>query len=355
MSVALRGELGDFGIAEVFQLVGQQRKTGLLKIRNGRKRAVIAFDRGVVAWGHGPSSTEHVAVVGQLVREGQIPREPAAACLEESRVAARSLFELVVSAGLVTERDFSDARGRLTRNTLFDLLQWQEGRFDFIAEAAGSYPVCEHPVHPEQFLMDGIRKVDEWNASKEWLFDPSSVLQPTGFESLPVGQEDLLSGVAQKVLASLDGRRTVEAAIDRARIDFFDGMLGLVDLARAGRVEHVPARSFSRVRAKAIPVSLHTAFGALPAVGPLLLLAAVVALMLLTPVRSEQDGGLSEMSIENVRTLFESVQRRNREAFRRFELDPAKGRTLLSKSTSAIDRRALAAERAGIYTAGDRD
>ena len=76
MSVALRGELGDFGIAEVFQLVGQQRKTGLLKIRNGRKRAVIAFDRGVVAWGHGPSSTEHVAVVGQLVREGQITLFP---------------------------------------------------------------------------------------------------------------------------------------------------------------------------------------------------------------------------------------------------------------------------------------
>ena len=37
------------------------------------------------------------------------------------------------------------------------------------------------------------------------------------------------------------------------------------------------------------------------------------------------------------------------------ELDPAKGRALLSKSTPAIDRRALAAERAGIYTAGDRD
>ncbi len=33
MAVALRGNLQDFGIAEVFQLIGQQRKTGMLKFR----------------------------------------------------------------------------------------------------------------------------------------------------------------------------------------------------------------------------------------------------------------------------------------------------------------------------------
>ena len=33
MAVALRGNLQDFGIAEVFQLIGQQRKTGTLESR----------------------------------------------------------------------------------------------------------------------------------------------------------------------------------------------------------------------------------------------------------------------------------------------------------------------------------
>ena len=32
MAVALRGNLSDFGIGEVFQLIGQQRKTGVLEV-----------------------------------------------------------------------------------------------------------------------------------------------------------------------------------------------------------------------------------------------------------------------------------------------------------------------------------
>ena len=49
MSVALRGNLEDFGIADVFQLVGQQRKTGILEFTGTDGRQVqLRFDRGAV-------------------------------------------------------------------------------------------------------------------------------------------------------------------------------------------------------------------------------------------------------------------------------------------------------------------
>ena len=44
MSTALNGNLKDFGIAEVFQLIGQQRKTGILEISGEEERIRIAFD-----------------------------------------------------------------------------------------------------------------------------------------------------------------------------------------------------------------------------------------------------------------------------------------------------------------------
>ena len=43
---ALRGNLRDFGIAEVFQLIGQQRKTGILEIDHGGDRVQLLFDGG---------------------------------------------------------------------------------------------------------------------------------------------------------------------------------------------------------------------------------------------------------------------------------------------------------------------
>ena len=51
MSVALRGNLQDFGIAEVFQLISQQRKTGTLDISHGAQSLRLAFDAGRVVWG----------------------------------------------------------------------------------------------------------------------------------------------------------------------------------------------------------------------------------------------------------------------------------------------------------------
>ena len=48
VSAGLSGNLSDFGIADVFQLIGQQRKTGTLELRSGTARAQLAFDRGLV-------------------------------------------------------------------------------------------------------------------------------------------------------------------------------------------------------------------------------------------------------------------------------------------------------------------
>ena len=61
MGVALRGNLDDFGIAEVFQLIGQQRKTGILVISGNGPDVRLAFE------GHGQviprQSAEAVALL----------------------------------------------------------------------------------------------------------------------------------------------------------------------------------------------------------------------------------------------------------------------------------------------------
>ena len=44
MSVGLSGNLRDFGIADVFQLIGQQRKTGQLRIRQKESGALLFFN-----------------------------------------------------------------------------------------------------------------------------------------------------------------------------------------------------------------------------------------------------------------------------------------------------------------------
>ncbi len=50
MSMALHGNLRDFGIGEVFQLIGQQQKTGFLSVEGKDRELRIAFEQGSVVW-----------------------------------------------------------------------------------------------------------------------------------------------------------------------------------------------------------------------------------------------------------------------------------------------------------------
>ena len=49
--MALRGTLGDFGIADIFQLVGHQQKTGILLLKNRELEVRIYFVEGNVVKG----------------------------------------------------------------------------------------------------------------------------------------------------------------------------------------------------------------------------------------------------------------------------------------------------------------
>ena len=89
MSVALRGNLKDFGIAEVFQLIGQQRKTGLLEITGTGQAFRLAFDAGSVVWASPAGPWEHAPLGERLVRCGLMTRERLAELVSEAEASAR--------------------------------------------------------------------------------------------------------------------------------------------------------------------------------------------------------------------------------------------------------------------------
>ena len=71
MSVALNGNLRDFGISEVFQLIGQQRKTGILRVREGAREFELHFDEGRIVTA-APSDAPGEAIGDMLVRCGVV-------------------------------------------------------------------------------------------------------------------------------------------------------------------------------------------------------------------------------------------------------------------------------------------
>ena len=75
MAVALNGNLRDFGIGEVFQLIGQQRKTGVLEVNEEGTRIAISFDEGAVVSGERVGAYPEAGLGEMLVRTGSLTPE----------------------------------------------------------------------------------------------------------------------------------------------------------------------------------------------------------------------------------------------------------------------------------------
>jgi hypothetical protein len=282
MSVALRGNLEDFGIADVFQLIGQQRKTGILEFTGADGRRVqLRFDRGAVV-SAAPAESRTQGPLGEMfVRCGFLTRDQVDALHAECGPSGQSLPRLAVARGWIDEEKVEEIEDLLTRETIFGVLRWSDGSFDFRSQQVFHRRSFETLLGAEQILMDGLRMVDEWQSFADLVPSEDTVFRRMGrFESYG----DQVSGGmarhldhAKRVFNLIDGRLEVRRVIDLSLLGSFDAMRALASLHEAGAIEPLDTGSLQKLRRRARPAVLPraTARGWVAALVPLALLALV--------------------------------------------------------------------------------
>ncbi|MBW2295755.1 MAG: DUF4388 domain-containing protein [Deltaproteobacteria bacterium] len=246
MAVALRGNLQDFGIAEVFQLIGQQRKTGLLKISHERRVICLAFDSGSVVWARPSTQPEHEVLGQRLIRCGYLTSDALSSLYTGAKSSGRSVRALLVSEGVATESDLETVESLVTHDTIFEVLRWTRGSFDFLSQAVRHNRPKEKLLGAEQILMDGLRMVDEWQTFCGSVPPLESVLEHRG--SIETYREqnrrdgDKNAENVEKIYQLVDGRLTLQRIIDLSRLGIFDASRIVADMIGAGLIVGVEAK-----------------------------------------------------------------------------------------------------------------
>jgi Domain of unknown function (DUF4388) len=242
MSIALHGNLRDFGIAEVFQLIGQQRKTGTLVVGEGAEAVALVFDEGrVVCGGAASQATPGESLGRQLVRCGHLTRDRLESLIRESARSARPVADLLRASGQIAPAVLAEIQDLLTRETVFDIMRRKSGEFHFSAEAVEHDTPPERLLGAEQILMDGLRMLDEWQTfaaavpSEELVFRRVGDLESSRVWARTGGEERTES--IERVLKLIDGRLNVRRVIDLSRIGTFEATRVLADLRQAGLIE----------------------------------------------------------------------------------------------------------------------
>jgi hypothetical protein len=296
MSIALRGNLRDLGISEVFQLIGQQRKTGVLEIAGEEQRIQLRFDAGAIVGAEPVGSHPDAALGDLLMRVGWLTRERLSKLVRQRRDHLQALSTLLASEGDLSTGQVEEIEDLLTQESLFAVLRLQEGSFHFLAQAV------EHDRPPmkllgaEQVLMDGMRMVDEWQTFADRVPSEETVFQRIA--SFEARGRQLSEGparqAAERLYLMVDGRLSARRLIDLSRLGTFEGTRLLAQLCDLALIEPVATKPAvgQRPRTPALPGSpLRLVLASLL---PLLVLASLLGLPGLTAAPEERGAPLVE-------------------------------------------------------------
>lgn len=280
--MALEGTIKDFGLPDIFQLIGLQRKTGHLTLINERdgETVTVTFENGMVVMADSSARRLEDRLGNVLVKQGKLSRRRLEEALEVQEQTLQRLGHILSSGGVITPKDLRDALQVQVSQIVFRVFRWRDGRYQFTPSDSVDYDRENFaPMSADFILMEGIRMVDEWPIIEKKIPSFDIVFRPVVDPSLievgapgPDESGEIRRGAPaasgrirltleeDRVFRRVDGVRTVQAVIDATGTGEFEVCRTLFDflnrnlIAPGGRGE-TPAfeESTGEGRASSLP------------------------------------------------------------------------------------------------------
>jgi len=161
--VDLRGRIDLFGIANIFQLLNQAEATGKLVLEGESERGRVYFHEGRLIYARTDASMERIG--DALVREGIIePAQLAGARIQAERRRDSRIGALLVESGSLTQEQLVGAIKGQIQEVVYRLVGIEQGSFAFYSQIFPENEDILLDVSLEFLLIEGLRKLDEFNA-----------------------------------------------------------------------------------------------------------------------------------------------------------------------------------------------
>jgi hypothetical protein len=247
--MALRGNLKDFSLPDVFQLVQLSGKTGVLRIVRTDAEGSIWFRDGEVFFAQ--SNWRHELLGDRLVNAQRITPAALERALEmhSDEGGTRRLGEILVSEGYITQHVLETFVQEQIQDTIFDIMRWDEGDFDFEVLPDVVHEDIGLSVSVENIVMEGSRRLEEWNRIKKKV--PSADMVFKMATAPGEGTFEIsLKPVEWNLLLLIDGTRSVRELAGEVRSTDFEVARVIYGLFSAGLLEVPSDEEVERLRAE---------------------------------------------------------------------------------------------------------
>jgi hypothetical protein len=309
--MALEGTLRDFSLADIFQLIGLQRKTGVLTLRSKDDTVTVTFLDGKVVGADSLNRRLENRLGTVLIRTGYLTQDQLNRALEIQKETLQRLGFILTHYGIISAESLKEAIQLQIMQIVYRLFRWKDGDYHFSQETTIEYDRDNvTPISAESILMEGARMIDEWPIIEKRIRSYDMVFRRklTDQEIVVVGAEDAdevdfgdgsarkrKGGGGDKIRISqeekaiydlVDGTMTVSDIVEVSRLAEFDTNKALYELVTRDLIEEVKGRSAAEVLQQATPVD-ESEVAETPVPLPLVALLVVIAIAsLVTSVRN---------------------------------------------------------------------
>jgi hypothetical protein len=250
--MALKGTLRDFSLADIFQLIGIQKKTGVLTLKSDKEVVTVSFVAGSVVAADSLHRRLEDRLGTVLVKSGRITEAQLQDALRIQKNTLKRMGNILVENGFIDKEGLKDALHIQISQMVYRLFRWRDGEYNFSQEERVDYDQ-EHvtPMSAESILMEGARILDEWPMIEKGIKSFSTVFRHAAVEIAPAsgggepaaGEEPArgvtLNDQERLIHALADGRRTVQEIVERSTFSEFDTCRILYDLINRQLLEEV--------------------------------------------------------------------------------------------------------------------
>jgi hypothetical protein len=233
--MALRGNLRDFTIAQLLNLINLAQKTGTLVVEGPSEVAQVAFREGKLAYaqvGQGASGLGYILYKANRISASQYK----AIQQRFSQISDKELGLMLINAGYMTQEDILTHLQQYFSDIVQRLFTWVEGFFHFENDLMPPDEYIRVRLDLENLIIDGSRQMREWEQLQDEIPSLDMALKFTDRPGTNLKNINL-SVEEWRVVSFINPRNTIKQIASATKMNELEIRRIVYGLLQAGLVE----------------------------------------------------------------------------------------------------------------------
>lgn len=263
--MALKGNLRDFSVSQLLNLVNVAHKTGTLIVERSQEQVFVSFREGKLAFARDGADPANLAMV--LYHAKKLNAAQVRAINERSvGMSDKELGLLLINSNTISQQEILSSLQAHYLSLVNRLFMWSEGLFRFENDLLPPNDKITVRVNLENLIIDGTRKMREWEQLQGEIPSLDMALKFSDRPgvnlrnlNLSVDEWKVISFINPKNTIHQIARATNKNDLDIRRIVYSFIQAGLVELIRPeGKPVMQPAYSDQPVRSQPVQPQPYT-------------------------------------------------------------------------------------------------